>query len=348
MRAVVVRRPGAAKNVMRVETVPDPMPGPRTVIIKVAACGVCFHDVATRNGTLKAGISMPIIPGHEIAGTVVDVGPDVRGIKIGDRVATTQRRHVCGQCRYCRSGREPLCNEAEFIGDAGLNGGFAELVAVEHDNVALVPDGVALDAAAIACCAIGTMYHAICEIGRVRQGESVLVTGAGGGLGMHGLQIARAAGACVIAHTTSREKAEAIRAAGADSVIVGERGGDFAQAVRESTRGEGVDVAIDNVGSPAFHSTRRSLARGGRWVLVGQLGGEFVPFNPAQLFLKGISLLSATSTTREELRRTLDLMARGAVRAILSGAVPLDAAAEAHDEAENGRALGRLVVEPAV
>ena len=346
MRAVVIREPGAAAAVMRVESVRDPIPGPRDVIIKVGACGVCYHDVVTRNGTLKAGVKMPLIPGHEIAGTVVEIGAHVRSVKVGDRVATTQRRHVCGRCRYCRTGREPLCDEAEFIGDAGFNGGFAEYAAVEDDNIALVPDGVPFDAAAIAACAIGTMFHAIVGVGRVQLGESVLVTGAGGGLGMHGLQIARAAGALVIAQTTSPEKSEAIRAAGAHEVVVHERGADFAPAVRKLAGGEGVDVAIDTVGSAAFQSTRRALARGGRWVLVGQLGGAFVPFNPAQLFLKSISLLSATSTTRDELRHTLDLMARGTLRAIISGAVRLEHAAEAHERVEAGRALGRLVVEP--
>jgi NADPH:quinone reductase-like Zn-dependent oxidoreductase len=190
------------------------------------------------------------------------------------------------------------------------------------------------------------MFHAILGVGRVQLGESVLVTGAGGGLGMHGVEIARAAGALVIAQTTSPEKSEAIRTAGAHEVVVHERGADFAPAVRKLTGGEGVDVAIDNVGSAIFQSTRRALARGGRWVLVGQLGGAFVPFNPAQLFLKSISLLSATSTTRDELRRTLDLMARGTLRAIISGAVRLEHAAEAHERVETGRSLARLVVEP--
>jgi acryloyl-coenzyme A reductase len=331
MRAVVIRRPGPAAEVMRVEMVPDPVPGRRDVIIKVAACGV----------------EMPMIPGHEIAGTVVELGSEVRGLTIGDRVATTQRRHVCGECRYCRTAREPLCDEAEFLGDAGLNGGFAEFVSVEADNVVAVPDGVPLDAAAIASCAIGTMFHAIREVGRVRLGETVLVTGAGGGLGMHGIQVARAAGAFVIAQTTSPAKAEAIRRAGAHEIVLGQRGSDFSKAVRDLTGGDGVDVIVDNVGSPAFQPTRRSLARGGRWVLVGQLTGEFIPFNPAQLFLKSVSMLSATSTTREELRRTLDLIARGAVRPVVSGAVPLDRAAEAHEKVEKGEALGRLVVEPA-
>lgn len=348
MRAIVVRQPGPALEVMHLETVPDPAPRPNDVIIKVAACGVCFHDVVTRNGTLKNGVNMPMIPGHEIAGTVAEVGANVRDFKIGDRVATTQRRHVCGHCRYCRSAREPLCDEAEFIGDSGLNGGFAEYVSVESDNAAAVPDGVPFTSAAIASCAIGSMLHALRDVGRVQLGERVLVTGAGGGLGIHGVQLARAAGARVIAQTTSPEKIEAIRAAGADAVVLSERGGsDFAAEVKDLTGGEGVDVVIDNVGSPLFQPTRRSLGRGGRWVLVGQVSGEFVPFNPAQFVLKNISMLSSTSTTVHVLRQTLALIARGVVRPMVSGSVPLARAAEAHAMVEKGSVLGRLVVEPA-
>lgn len=344
---MVIREPGPAATALRLETVPDPTPGPRQVVLRVEACGVCFHDVVTRNGTLKAGIRMPLIPGHEVCGTVVAAGRDVRRIGPGDRVATSQRAHVCGECRHCRGGREPLCAEAEFLGDAGLNGGYAEYVAVDADMVAAVPEGVAPDDAAIAACAIGTMLHAVREIGRVAPGETVLVTGAGGGLGQHGVQLAALAGARVIAQTGSAAKAEALRSAGADAVVVLPRGEDFSGAVKDLTAGEGVDVVIDTVGTPLFQATRRSLAKAGRWVLVGQLTGDFVPFNPAQLFLRGISMLSATSTTREELRQVLALLQRGAVRAVRDRSLPLAEAAEAHALVEAGVAAGRITLRPA-
>ncbi len=344
---MVVREPGPAETALRLETVPDPAPAPGQVVLRVEACGVCFHDVVTRNGTLKAGVAPPFIPGHEVAGTVVALGPGVRDLKVGDRVATTQRAHVCGQCRHCRAAREPLCAEAVFLGDAGLNGGYAEYMALDADMAAIVPEGVEPEAAAIAACAIGTMLHAVRAVGRVGLGDTVLVTGAGGGLGTHGVQLARQAGARVLAQTTSPAKAAALREAGAHEVVLHARGEDFSAAVKELTGGEGADVVIDNVGTPLFQPTRRSLARAGRWVLVGQLTGEFVPFNPAQLFLRGISLLSATSTTREELRRVLALLARGAVRAVLDRGVPLEEAAEAHRLVESGRALGRVTLRPA-
>jgi D-arabinose 1-dehydrogenase-like Zn-dependent alcohol dehydrogenase len=317
MKAIVVRSTGGPE-VLAGETVPDPHPQPREVLIKVAACGVCFHDVVTRNGTLKAGVALPFIPGHEIAGTVVEVGRDVTAFHVGERVASTQRSHICGHCRYCRTGREPLCSEARFLGDAGLNGGYAEYVAIESDNLAHVPEEVPLDAAAIAACAIGTVFHAIGSVGKVALGETVLVTGAGGGLGIHAVQVARRAGGFVLGQTTSPAKIDTIRSAGAHAVILSEPSGDF--------------------------SARRSLARGGRWVLVGQLTGEFVPFNPAQLFLKGISLLSSTSTTREELVQVLALLQRGELKPVIAETLPLEQASSAHRLLESGRALGRVIL----
>ncbi|MGB9065090.1 MAG: alcohol dehydrogenase catalytic domain-containing protein, partial [Pseudolabrys sp.] len=290
MKAMVVHQPGGTE-VLSLERVADPIAGPKDVIIKVDACGVCFHDIVTRNGTLKFGVQMPCILGHEISGTVVDVGRDVRAFQRGDRVATVQRYHICGACRYCRTGRETLCPERKFTGDWGMVGGYAEYVAIEDDNVALVPEGVELQDAAIVACAIGTILNAIREIGKLQPGETALVTGAGGGLGMHAIQLARLAGALVIAQTTSPEKADQIRALGAHTVIVHSRGEDFSNAVKKANGGLGVDVAIDNVGSQLFESIRRSMGIGGRWIMIGQLTGEFVPFNPAQLFLKNVSML---------------------------------------------------------
>jgi len=344
MKAAVVRSTGGP-DALLIESIPEPQPGLRDVIVKVEACGVCFHDVVTRNGTLKAGVQVPFVPGHEVAGTVVATGACVRGFKAGDRVASTQRYHVCGRCRYCTSEREPLCDEAVFLGDAGLNGGYAEHVAIEEESLAAIPDAVSFDDAAIAACAIGTMLHAIRAIGQVRKDETVLITGGGGGLGLHGIQLARLAGARVIAQTTSPDKLSALERAGASEIVVSERGRDFSERVRRAAPA-GADVVIDTVGTPVFTSARRSLAKGGRWVLVGQLTGDFVPFNPAQLFLRGMSMLSATSATRKELVDTLDLLARGEVRAQIGGRFRLEQVADAHRLVESGRALGRVIVKP--
>jgi NADPH:quinone reductase-like Zn-dependent oxidoreductase len=220
-----------------------------------------------------------------------------------------------------------------------------EYVAVEDDNVAAVPDNVPLAEASIASCAIGTCLNGIRDVGRVQMGESVLVTGAGGGLGMHAVQLARRAGALVIAQTTSPDKAERIRALGAHHVVVHARGEDFSPEVKRLSGG-GVDVLVDNVGTPLFEPMRRSLGIAGRWILIGQLTGQFIPFNPAQLFLKNQSMLSVTSTSRNQLEDTLALMSRGEVKAIVTQTLPLEEAAQAHRLVEAGRAAGRIVLKP--
>ena len=200
------------------------------------------------------------------------------------------------------------------------------------------------EAAAIAACAIGTSLNAVRDTGRVALGESVLITGAGGGLGVHALQLARAAGAHVIAQTTAADKAGLLTELGAHEVVIGARGEDFSARVHAVTGGRGADVVIDNVGTPQFEATRRSLAENGRWVLVGQVSGGFVPFSPAQLFLRNQSMLSVHSTSRTQLEDTLALLARGAVRAVVTGTCSLDELPAVHRQMEAGGVAGRIVL----
>lgn len=345
MRAAVIRQTGGPE-VIRIEDVPVPSVGPKDVLIKVHACGMCFHDVVTRNGTMKRGVELPYIFGHEVSGEVVEVGSHVTLFRRGEKVATAQRKHICGACRYCRSGRETSCSERIFLGDAGLNGGAAEYVAVEEDNVAHVPDGVDMDGAAITACAIGTELNAIRDVGKVKPGERVLVSGAGGGLGIHGVQLARLAGGIVYAVTTSESKAEAIKAAGAHHVVVTGRGADFSRDLLKLTDGEGVDVVIDNVGSVLFQPTRKSLAMGARWVFIGQLTGDFVQLNPAQIFFKDTTIMSAKSTSRQQLRDSLQLVKQGMATPMIEARLPLAEASRAHALVEQGKTTGRIVLKP--
>jgi acryloyl-coenzyme A reductase len=345
MRAVVAERTGPPE-VLRVADVAPREVGPHEIRIAVAACGVCFHDVVVRNGTFRRGVEMPVILGHEVAGTVESIGSAVRGLSRGDLVATTIHSHVCGDCVYCRSGHETSCPDRMFLGDAGLNGGYAEFVCVDADAVQKVPSGIAPEEASIVACSIGTELNAVRDVGRVKLGERVLVTGAGGGLGLHGVQLAHLSGAFTIAVTTTASKAARIRDAGADEVVVVERGASFSDQVRRITGDRGVDVAIDNVGSPVFEGVRRSIADGGRIVLVGQVTGDFLSINPAQLFLRNVSILSAKGVSRAQLADALDLVARRQIVPIVEDVCALDDAAEAHARVEAGAATGRLVLSP--
>ena len=345
MKAVVVNKAGGL-DALTYTDIPDPQPQWHELVVKVHSCGVCFHDVLTRNGTLKAGVRLPCVLGHEVAGTVVELGAQVKGFKLGDRVATTQRSYICGHCRFCRSGFEPLCAQRVFLGDVGLVGGYAQYLAISSDCIAQVPDGVDLDHAAVAACAVGTVLNAVRDVGRVQMGETVLITGAGGGLGLHAIQLARLAGARVLAQTTSADKVELIRKMGAHEVVLHKRGEPFAPLVRDMTQGQGADVIIDNVGTVLFEDMRKSLAIQGRWLMIGQLTGDFVPFNPAQFFLKNQSLLSVTSTSRSQLEDVLTLMQRGQVTPVIERKLPLIEAAQAHQAVEAGRTTGRWLLSP--
>ena len=345
MKAVVVNKAGGL-DALAYTDIPDPQPQGHELVLKVHSCGVCFHDVLTRNGTLKAGVRLPCVLGHEVAGTVVELGAQVKGFKVGDRVATTQRSYICGHCRFCRSGFEPLCAPRVFLGDVGLVGGYAQYLAISSDCIAQVPDGVDLDHAAVAACAVGTVLNAVRDVGRVQMGETVLITGAGGGLGLHAIQLARLAGARVLAQTTSADKVELIRKMGAHEVVLHKRGEPFAPLVRDMTQGQGADVIIDNVGTVLFEDMRKSLAIQGRWLMIGQLTGDFVPFNPAQFFLKNQSLLSVTSTSRTQLEDVLTLMQRGQVIPVIERKLPLSEVAQAHQAVEAGRTTGRWLLSP--
>src|SRR5512140_2435303 len=342
MKAVVLREFGAASN-LRLESVPVPRPGRGEVLIKVHACGVCYHDVINRRGNLPR-THVPAILGHEAAGEVVEVGPDTAGWKVGDRAATLQRLS-CGECALCKSGRNSLCRkDARFFGEE-LPGGYAQYLVAPVAGLGRVPPGMPWAEAATVCCTTGTAVHTVRTRGKVREGETVLITGASGGVGLSSVQLCKADGARVIAVTSGEAKAEALHNAGADEVIIS-RGLDFASEVRKRTAGEGVNVAIEIVGSVTFDQTLKSMAPGGRLVVVGNLETGMVGLNPGLVIVKELEILGAYATTREELDEALRLTASGTVRAFVSESVPLEEAGRAHFRLENREIAGRLVLVP--
>ena len=213
MKAAVIYETGGPE-VIKVEDVPDPKPGPADVVIKVAACGLCGHDQADRQGLTH--VDKPAILGHEISGTVVAVGDKVHTFKDGDRVASKQFT-TCGWCEKCRGGREMECPQRHFN-----YGGYAEYVAMSEQSIIQVPDDVDLVGASVVACCVGTCLRALEHVAKLMPGESVVVTGTGGGLGIHGIQVAKAMGARTIGITSSPQKVEALRGCGAETVVLSE------------------------------------------------------------------------------------------------------------------------------
>jgi acryloyl-coenzyme A reductase len=340
LKGIVLQNYGD-ENVLELQEIADPKPRYRELLISVKACGVCYHDILSRKGLMR-GMQLPRVIGHEVAGIVEDVGENVEEFKIGDKVALMQHTFVCGECEMCRTGHETLCPHKKFMGHE-CDGGYSEKVTVSSSCAVKIPSNVKFEEAAIAACAIGTELNALRDVGQVKLGETVLITGASGGLGVHGIQIAKALGAQVIALTTSEKKSEKLYELGAHYVVVSKHG-VFSPEIREITDGKGVDVVIDNVGGKIFHEVRKSLGRLGRWVMVGEVSGDFVDFNMAQLFLKGISLHSATSTTRKQLKDTLDLISNGYVKPVISMRESLNRVGNLHTKLEAREIFGRSVV----
>jgi D-arabinose 1-dehydrogenase-like Zn-dependent alcohol dehydrogenase len=342
MDAVVLRAFGDSNN-LRLESVPEPTPGPGEVLLRVHACGVCYHDVINRRGHLPR-TSVPAILGHEVAGEVVAVGAGVDGWKVGDRAATLQRLS-CGSCPTCRGGRPTLCRrDARFFGEE-IPGGYASLMAAPVAGLGRVPASLSWEAAATACCTTGTAVHVVRTRGRIRPGETVLVTGASGGVGLSAVQLARLDGARVLAVTSSASKVEALEAAGAHEVIVSPKL-EFASEVRRRTDGEGVNVVLEIVGSATFAQSLRSVAPGGRVVVVGNLVTQDVTLNPGLVIVKELEILGAFATDQIELQEALKLTATHAIQPFISEALPLADAAVAHARLERRGVAGRIVLVP--
>ena len=341
MEAVVLEAFGTPEN-LRMRQIPDPSPGEGEVLLRVEACGVCFHDVINRRGDLPR-TSVPAILGHEVAGEVIGVGSGVEGWSVGDRAATLQRLN-CGDCHHCSDGRNSLCKEdTRFFGEE-IPGGYAGYMAAPVAGLGRVPKRIDWPVAATACCTSGTAVHVVRTRGRVRKGETVLITGASGGVGMQAVQLARHDGARVIAVTSSEQKVDTLRQAGAHEVVVA-RDLSFAREVRELT-GEGANVALEIVGSLTFEQSMRALAPGGRLVVVGNLKTRPVAVNPGLVIVKELEIRGAYATTQEELRQAFELIATGVLRPWVDEILPLSDAWRAHQRLEERAVTGRLVLAP--
>jgi len=340
MQAVVASDFGGPE-VLRLLNVPTPSPDTGELLIQVEACGVCFHDLLTRTGVLRRGIKPPFIPGHEPAGRVVAIGSGVEGFEVGQTVCSLPSE-PCWCCHHCQSGQDHLCSRSTPLGHSMRGGGYAEYMTLRATNCLQVPKSIAATDAAILGCAISSVYRGH-RAAAVRMGQTVIVTGAGGGTGLHSVQLAKLAGSHVVAITTSEGKIRAIRQAGAEEVILSPDGSFHAEVLR-LTGGYGADVIVDHVGTPVWPSVLRSVAPGGTVVFVGQVSGESFAFNPGSLVQRNLRLIGTKAATLQDLRDVIDLVATGRLRPIVSRTLPLQEAAEAHRMLEQRQSTGRIVL----
>ena len=324
MRAAMLHSYGPPENLV-VEEVPDPEPRPQQLVVDVHACGVNFPDVLMVQDLYQFKPPLPFVPGGEISGTVSAVGSDVTDWKIGDKVA------------------------------AGTGtGGFAEKVAIDAARAFRIPDGIDLTAAAGFLTTYGTSYHALKDRADLQPGETLLVLGAAGGVGLSAVELGAAMGAKVIAAASTAEKLEVCKQFGA-AETVNYTEVDLKAWLKEHTGGRGVDVVYDPVGGVLSEVALRNTAWKGRFLVIGFAAGD-IPRVPLNLpLLKGCSIVGvfygehgtrSPGEQRALVAELIDMLAAGRIHPSVSAQFSLDDAALALRELMDRRVVGKAVVIP--
>jgi D-arabinose 1-dehydrogenase-like Zn-dependent alcohol dehydrogenase len=340
MKAMVLREPNTPFELVRL---PDPVAGPGEAVARVITCGSGLTIQHVKAG--RRAVRFPRVLGHEIAGEIVAVGPGVSSLAVGDAV-TAYYYLNCGHCRFCLANLEPLCPNS--AGNVGMecDGGYAEYLKLPAHIFVKLPEGLDYKAhpaeVGVITDALATPYKVL-RRAEIKGGETVAVFGAGGGVGIHQVMMAKWANARVIAIEIAKDKFDACRRAGADEVV-DPRDIDIVEALRDLTHGAGADVIVDYVCTAStLESGVKALGRRGRLVVLGGAAQPFIA--PARdMLLKEQSLLGSRYVTRVEILEVCDLVARGEIWPLLTEIRPLQEAEMVHDLLERGMITGRAAL----
>jgi len=346
MRAWVIRATGGLDQLQLAE-VPDPPPGPlapRDVRVALRAAALNHLDLFTVQG-LPVPYQFPHILGADGAGVVDAIGADVRSVKPGDRVMINPGI-ADYSCAYCQAGEHSLCVNYRLLGEH-LPGTLAQYVVVPEQNVAITPTLATpltwAEAAAFSLVTL-TAWRMVVTRARVQPGETVLISGVGGGVSLAAMRIARLRGAQVIVTSSHDAKLQEARRLGAD-VALNHTAQKISQEVRALTQKRGADVVIENVGEATWDESLRSLGRGGRLVSCGATTGPKVALDLRRLFWYQWSLLGSTMGNDAEYREVVRLLGTGELRPIVDRVFPFTEARAAFERLERGEQLGKIAVQ---
>lgn len=346
MKAVFFNR---VNEPLKMKNVDVPKIGPNEVSVRVRVCGVCHTDVGILRGYVKTA-KTPIVLGHEVAGEIEKAGKEVEDLKIGDKVVVSWVYSACGECYYCRTGFENLCNELVRTG-IDVDGGYAEYIKAPAGSILRIPSNLSFEEGAILSDAVATPYHAITKIAKIGMEETVAVFGVGG-LGMNAVQLSKLCGANVIAVDIAERKLDIAKGLGADDVI-NAREADPVEAIMDITGQVGVDVALEMVGSePTITQTLNCVRKTGRAVIVGVYTGEVV-FNPFHVLVNEIKVLGSRAFTRQDQCDVMELARRRKIQVapFITHRIKIDEINEGlrmleTGETPDGRPLVRMVATP--
>jgi NADPH2:quinone reductase len=322
MKAIVVSKTGGPE-VMQLAEVPIPQPKPHEALVKIEAIGVNFIDVYFREGRYPA--QLPFIPGREMAGTVTQVGSDVKEIKVGDRVAQT-----------------------------GVPGSYAEYQAMPEGQLVKVPDAIPLEEAAAVMLQGATTHYLVRSTFPLKATDTLLLHAAAGGVGLLLTQFAKHIGAHVIGTVSTEEKAKLARAAGVDDIILYTQQ-DFVAETKRITNGRGVDVVYDGVGKTTFDGSLNSLRPRGYMVLFGGSSGPVPPFDPIRLSTLGSLFLTRPTlnhyiATREELvwriSEIFSLIISRDLKVHIGRKYKLEEVQQAHRDLQERKTTGKVLLIP--
>lgn len=341
MRAAFIRTHGGPE-VLEVGESPEPVAAVGTAIVEVRAVALNHLDLWVRRGIPGLELEMPHIGGSDVAGVVHETGPEVEGWAPGDRVVVNPSLW-CGSCDFCRKGEESLCRSFRILGEH-VRGGAAEKVRVPARNLFRIPGELPFERAAAAPLAYQTAWRAL-HRARLEPGETLLVTGASGGVATAGVQIGRYLGARVLALTSGPGNVARVAALGAEGVV-DRLESELVPEVRRLTGGRGVDVVLDSVGEATWKDCLRCLGPGGRLVTYGATTGASVSLDVRHVFWKQLQVIGSTMGSRAEFEAVMHLVAGGTLEPVVDAVLPLEAIRDAHERLEAGGVFGKLVLTP--
>ncbi|MBE0684157.1 MAG: zinc-binding dehydrogenase [Anaerolineales bacterium] len=340
MKAAVFYECGDASKIQIAE-VPNPKISTGQVLIKIHASAFNHLELWSLHGPADEGAQFPIWTGSDISGTIADLAPDVKNWAIGDAVVVNPSLS-CEKCDHCLRGDVTLCDDYDILGSGG-NGGNAEYIAANADKLMRMPAGFDFVTAAAAPLAYQTAWRALITRAKVQKEEDVLVLGGSGGVAVAAIQMCKMLGARVFVITSSEEKMEKARLAGAD-FAVNRKAGDPFEEIRHLTNGRGVDLVVENVGAATWPESQKILRKGGRIVTYGRTTGREATTNLSLLFWNEQTHIGSTMGSLQDFREMMEHVFNGKLTPIVDSVYPLEKAREAYEHYESGEQFGKIVL----